>query len=128
MMTLFWFLAVTAACIGIARYNEDDSLFWKLWLSFNGAFAAGLVVKNTIENDKEQDKVVMIQSMPTQVLSDVPTLNSLVTNMSLSAPKREKSPKPVSKVMCSMNNNNVLSEVHSSARGQPHYYMYFSDS
>lgn len=129
MMTLFFILAGLTLSILVARYNEDDSLFWKLATSLIGAYAAGIVVSSTMKNDEQKkEKVVMIDSIPTQVLSGVPTLNSLVTIMSLSAPNREKSPKPVSKDKYCLDCNYLLSEVHSSARGQPQFYMYFSDS
>ena len=42
MMTLFAFLATVAAIIAIARYNESDKLFWKLLVSFIGAYAAAM--------------------------------------------------------------------------------------
>lgn len=129
MMTLFWILAGLAASILFARFNEDDSLFWKLAISFIGAYIAANVATTAINNGKEEQKnVVVIDSMPTQVLSDIPTLNSLVTTMFTSAPVVEKSTKPAGKVSCFTYDNNLLSKVHSSARGQPQWYMYFSDS
>ena len=39
MMTLFALLATVAAITAIARYNESDKLFWKLLVSFVGAYA-----------------------------------------------------------------------------------------
>ena len=62
MATLFWFLAGTALCIAFARYNEDDNLFWKLFISFVGAFTAATVVKTSMENEN-QEKVIML-SLP----------------------------------------------------------------
>ena len=69
MMTLFWFLAGLATCIGIARYNEDDNLFWKLFISFVGAFTAATVVKTQLENEN-QEKVVKVEkaTVPTFLL------------------------------------------------------------
>lgn len=127
MMTLFLFLAGLATCIGVARYNRDDSLFWKLFISFTGAFVAGSIVSNTMSSEEKQDKVVMIDSMPTQVLESTPCVFATVTDVALSATLREKSPKPVSKDNYCNLNNNVLSEVHTSARGQPTWCMYFDD-
>lgn len=127
MMTLFLFLAGLATCIGVARYNRDDSLFWKLFISFTGAFVAGSIVSNTMSSEEKQDKVVMIDSMPTQVLESTPCVFATVTDVALSAILREKSPKPVSKDNYCNLNNNVLSEVHTSARGQPTWCMYFDD-
>ena len=127
MMTLFLFLAGLATCIGVARYNRDDSLFWKLFISFTGAFVAGSIVSNTMSSEAKQDKVVMIDSMPTQVLESTPCVFTTVTDVALSATLREKSPKPVSKDNYCNLSNNVLSEVHTSARGQPTWRMYFDD-
>ena len=127
MMTLFALLATVAAITAIARYNESDKLFWKLLVSFVGAYAAATFVYKMTE-DKKQDKVVMIENAPTQVLSDVPTLNGLVTGMLFSASKREKSPKPVSKDSLFSQNSIILSKVHASPRGQPTWRMFFDDS
>ena len=127
MMTLFALLATVAAITAIARYNESDKLFWKLLVSFVGAYAAATFVYKMTE-DKKQDKVVMIENAPTQVLSNVPTLDGLVTGMLFSASKREKSPKPVSKDSLFSQNNIILSKVHASPRGQPTWRMFFDDS
>lgn len=127
-MTLFWFLAGLATCIGVARYNHDDALFWKLFISLIGAFTAGTLVRGSMDSEKKQDKVVMIDSMPTQVLESTPSVFAIVTDAALTATTREKSPKPVSKENYFNLTNNVLSEVHSSARGQPNWRMLFDDS
>ncbi len=129
-MTLFWFLAGLATCIGVARYNEDDSLFWKLFISFVGAFTVATYVSSQMDKE-EQGKVVMIDNMPTQVLESTSCcpLYSTLAGVSLSATKREKSTKPVSKDYVINSEDSVLSKVvHTSARGQPQFYMYFSDS
>ena len=127
-MTLFWFLVGIGACVAFGRYNRDDSLFWKLFGCLVGATCITLAVNNMHKNNsKEQDKVVMIDSVPTQVLESTPCVFTTVTDVALSATEREKSPKPVSKDNIIYQNNNVLSEVHSSARGQPTWQMYFDD-
>ena len=129
MMTLFCLLAGIAAITLIARYNESESLFWKLFICYVGSWAAVNAAVEIINNDKKGDKVVMIEKAPMQVLESVPSLNAILADMSLAATTREKSPKPASKELCSFNHNNViLSEVHRKARGQPQWYMYFSDS
>ena len=127
MMTLFWILAVIAACIGIARYNESDSLFWKLFIAFMGGIAAGVVVKNYIDND-EKSKTVMIDQVPTQALESVPSLMAILADTSLTTPSGEKSPKPAGQELMINQSSLILSEVHSHARGQPQFYTYFSDS
>ena len=129
MMTLFWFLAGLATCIGVARYNEDDALFWKLFISFVGAFTAATVVDLAMDSKQGQDKVVMVDSMPTQVLESTPCMFCTLADVSLSATKRENSPKPVSKDDAINSNDSILSKVvHTSPRGQPQFYTYFSDS
>ena len=129
MMTLFCLLAGIAAITLIARYNESESLFWKLFICYVGSWAAVNAAVEIINNDKKGGKVVMIEKAPMQVLESVPSLNAILADMSLAATTREKSPKPASKELCSFNQNNVISgEVHRKARGQPQWYMYFSDS
>ena len=131
MMTLFWFLAGLGVCIGIARYNEDDSLFWKLFISFIGAFTAATVVKTQLESEN-QEKVVKVEkaTIPTQVLQSTPsTINFYsLADVSQAATKREKSPKPVSKDSLINKNDSSLSKVFGSIRGQPQMFAYFDTS
>lgn len=127
MATLFWFLAGLGICIGISRYNEDDSLFWKLFISFVGAFVAATVVKTTMENENKE-KVIMIDEAPTQVLQSAPCSFYTLAEVSTAATKREKSPKPVSKDSLINNDDSLLSKVHVLARGQPFWIGYFDTS
>lgn len=132
-MTLFWFLAGLAVCIGISRYNEDDALFWKLFISFVGAFTAATVVKTTMENEN-QEKVVVIEDAPmspTQVPQSTPCINLYdytLADVSRAATKREKSPKPVSKDSIVNFNDSSLSKVFGKIRGQPQLFAYFNTS
>ena len=127
MMTLLAFISIIGVITAIARYNESEKLFWSLLVSFVGAYAAVNVAVNML-NDKKEDKVVMIEKAPMQVLESVPLLTGVLADTSLLVTMREKSPKPASKDMLFNLSNNVLSEVHRKARGQPQWYMYFSDS
>lgn len=127
MMTLLAFISIIGVITAIARYNENEKLFWSLLVSFVGAYAAVNVAVNLL-NDKKEDKVVMIEKSPMQVQESMPLLSGVLADISLSATMREKSPKPASKDMLFNLSNNVLSEVHRKARGQPQWYMYFSDS
>ena len=131
MMTLFWFLAGLATCIGIARYNEDDSLFWKLFISFVGAFTAATVVRTQLENEN-QEKVVKVEkaTVPTQVLQNTPSIINFysLADVSQAATKREKSPKPVSKDSLINKNDSSLSKVFGSIRGQPQMFAFFDTS
>ena len=126
-MTLLAFISIIGVITAIARYNESEKLFWSLLVSFVGAYAAVNVAVNLL-NDKKEDKVVMIEKSPMQVLESVPLLTGVLADTSLLVTMREKSPKPASKDMLFNLDNNVLSEVHRKARGQPQWYMYFSDS
>ena len=126
-MTLLAFISIIGVITAIARYNESEKLFWSLLVSFVGAYAAVNVAVNLL-NDKKEDKVVMIEKAPMQVLESVPLLTGVLADTSLLVTMREKSPKPASKDMLFNLSNNVLSEVHRKARGQPQWYMYFSDS
>ena len=127
-MTLFMFLFGTAVCVLMSRFNEDDALFWKLWISFIGAFMAGSVVRLAIEDKPKQDNVVMIEKAPTQVLQSMPCSIYTLADISLAATRREKSPKPVSKDSLISQSTVILSEVLGHARGQPHFCMYYDDS
>ena len=131
MMTLFWFLAGLGVCIGIARYNEDDSLFWKLFISFIGAFTAATVVKTQLESEN-QEKVVKVEkaTVPTQVLQSTPSIINFysLADVSQAATKREKSPKPVSKDSLINDNDSSLSKVFGSIRGQPQMFAFFDTS
>lgn len=118
MMTFIAFLAGLGVITAIARYNENDNLFWKLAIAFIGSFLAAEVVTHVIDS-KEQNKSIVISSVPTQVQKSIPCNLYALAEMSLSATRREKSPKPVSKDSITNINDSILSKVLVSARGQP---------
>ena len=127
MMTLLLLLSGIAVITLVSRYNEDDKLFWKLLVSFVGSYAA-VTVASQLLSDKEQNEVVMVEKAPMHALESMPILcEGVVTDNSL-ATLGEKSPKPAGKDILLSKNNNILSEVHRKARGQPQWEMYFSDS
>lgn len=118
MMTFLAFLATTAVILAIARYNENDSLFWKLFISLTGAYAATAFVASYIDDDEEQNKVVMVTEAPTQVQKS--TIAPFgVAMQALTATRWEKSQKPVSKDTFMTKNDSILSEVLVSIRGRP---------
>lgn len=127
MATLLWIISIIAFITLVARYNEDDKLFWKLFIAFIGAYAAGSAVKATLENN-DKEKVVMIEKAPTQVLQSTPCNAYSLADVSLAATKREKSPKPVSKDSLIDQNDSLLSKVTKHARGQPFILDYFDTS
>ena len=128
MMTLFAIGAVIAAIFAIARYNEDEKLFWKLLVSFVGGAMAVTVAHTVLTSDKKQDKVAMIEKSPMQVAESMPSLNAILADISFVPTMREKSPKPAGKGSAFIHDNSILSEVHRKARGQPQWEMYFNDS
>ena len=127
-MTLFAIGAVIAAIFGIARYNEDEKLFWKLLVSFVGGAMAVTVAHTVLSSDKKQNNVVMVEKSPMQVAESMPLLSAVLADISFVPPMREKSPKPAGKELAFNQDNVILSEVHRKARGQPQWEMYFSDS
>lgn len=136
MMTLIAFLVMAGVITLVARYNEDDSLFWKLIVSLVGAYGAATVISNVMNSD-EKDKVVMINDNPTQVHKSENCAPFVMCSTSLVATRREKSQKPVSKDTVIKSNDSILSEVFVSARGQPqissvrrilHELVYFDTS
>ena len=127
-MTLFGFILGIIVIIAVSRYCESDNLFWKLLISLMGAFTAVSVV-DEITSHKKQDKVVVIEKAPTQVLESVSyTPAYTVTDMSIAATKLEKSTKPVGKDSLIDRNDSILSEVFGGIRGQPQMCKYFDDS
>jgi hypothetical protein len=127
MAALLMFILGLITIIGVARYNEDDNLFWKLFIAFIGSFTAATVVRTAMENDNKE-KVVKIEKAPTQVLQSAPYNICTLADVSLAVIKREKSPKPVSKDSLINTDDSLLSEVHATMRGQPNFCMYYDDS
>lgn len=119
MMTLFMFLAGLAVIIGISRYNEDDNLFWKLFIAFIGSFTAACVVGEMMDNKQEQNNVTIVEKAPTQVLASMPCNLCILADISSPATQREKSPKPVGKDKLFNNSSIILSKVRELNRGQP---------
>ena len=126
-MTLFWFLLGTGLCIAISRYNEDDALFWKLFIAFVGSFAAATAYRATI-SEESKEKVVVVSEAPTQVLQSMPCNVYTLADISFAATKREKSPKPVSQDSLINKDDSLLSKVHVLARGQPGLFNFFNTS
>jgi hypothetical protein len=130
MMTLsaLAILAVIGAIVGIARYNEDEALGWKLLVSFVGGALAVTVACKMLSSDKKQNNVVMVEKSPMQVAESMPLLSAVLADISFVPTLWEKSPKPAGKELAFNQNNVILSEVHRKARGQPQWEMFFSDS
>lgn len=118
MMTFIALIAGLLGIIGVARYNNSDKLFWVLATAWIGTFMAAKVATTVIDSMK-QNEVVVTSAIPTQVHESVSCIPYTLAEISLAATRREKSQKPVSKVFVTGVNDNILSEVLVSARGQP---------
>lgn len=119
-MILFWFIIGMLAIIAIARYNEDDRLFWKLTLSFVFAFTATTVAIKVL-GDKQDESALTEQVCPTQVLT-ITTDNSLLAVVDSEATISEvTAPVPVSKdnTLAVSENSSSLNEVYGWSRDQP---------
>ena len=119
-MILFWFLIGIALILAISRYNEDDKLFWMLFISFIGAFASTVAVYKYISN-KKQDKVEYVTSVPTQVLYAGPHIYCVLADPGVSV-TREAISKPVSKEILNNNTDPFLSKIVGGIRDQPFDY------
>lgn len=68
-MVLFWFIIGVIFIALIARYNESNALFWKLFLAFLLGFAS---CKMYIHLKNEQNKENLTQVCPTQESTELP--------------------------------------------------------
>ena len=117
-MTFIALLAGLGVITCVARYNNSDSLFWKLAIAWIGTFMAAKVATTVIDSVK-QNEVVVTSAVPTQVHESISCIPYTLAEISLAATRREKSQKPVSKESTAGINDSILSEVLVSARGQP---------
>ena len=74
-MTLALFIFAVLLALGIARYNESNTLFWTLLTCFILGIACTKVVYDTF-SEKEQSEQSLNQAYPTQGL--LPTANAFV--------------------------------------------------
>lgn len=117
-MTLFWFIFGIALIFFIARFNESNALFWKLFLSFVlGIAVASLFIKC---NNDERNEDHLTQVVPMQLLATAsdPTVCLLadvewLMPVSESSNAVSKANKPV------LDYHFVSSEVLGNARDQP---------
>jgi len=117
-MTFILFVIGLAAITLIARYNESNTLFWKLFLSFLlGIAATGTYVALT--SDK-QDKEILTQVCPTQ--DQCVTLDTCMCLLANIDTESEDSCQPLaSKVYAPAIRENLiaLSKVFGRTRDQP---------
>lgn len=122
MEVLFWFVLGTLLILGISRYNEDDKLFWKLFISFVGTFAAATVVIKYMQST-DKNKVEYLSTDPIQVPDSNSHICCVLAELSDLATPEENSSEPVSKDYCVAINNPILSKIVGGARDQPFNYF-----
>lgn len=130
-MILLLFIVAIIAIVLIARYNEDDRLFWKLLISFCVAFATTSVIYNIID-DGDRNKVSCIKTDPMQLsnctsgqqvlLGDVSTLINVDTEtMSVAAGKDN--------LFLTNIAEQIPNEIYANVRDQPPMFInYFIDT
>lgn len=123
-MILFWFALGIVAITLIARYNESNALFWKLFLAFVLGFAvAKMVLPNHYSYESERNKDTLTQVCPIQALmaSSGTTIN-LLAGVLPEISGSIKSLDPVGKVNTPVfiESGLVSSKVFEGIRGQPH--------
>ena len=117
-MILFMFLLGLLIILGIARYNESEKLFWTLFVSYIGSFAATVAVSEYISN-KKQNKVEVVSPAPTQAPLSGSRRCFVLADLIEVVTDEEKSSDPVSKDLAETKHNLVLSKVYVNVRGQP---------
>lgn len=117
-MTLLTFIIGLLIILGIARYNESDKLFWMLFVSYVGGFAATTAVCEYISS-KNKDKVEVVSPTPTQVLYGGSHRFCVLADPTNTVTNEEKSSDPVSKDSVKTKQDFVLSKVCAPARDQP---------
>lgn len=133
-MTLLWILLGITVIILVARYNEDDALFWKLSASLVGAFIAAYITLNILNSEEKQSDQDLTQVYPTQVLSHtacaMPSLG-MFDVLSLTPVGSGSNQKLVSQEINTPAIGTVTlfnSEVRAEARDQPLMFTYFDTS
>ena len=66
-MVLLFFLIAVFAILCIARYNEDDRLFWKLFVSFTAAFMITTITARIISSNDQTKDDATTKVYPTQL-------------------------------------------------------------
>ena len=126
MTTILWFLVGIMAIIGIARYYEDEKLFWKLFISFAGAYGVATIAINSME--QKEDKITVVSQNPMQVpIGDSYCLCTLA-ELSNTATNGMKVPAPAGKEIFDTVGNPISSKVGQNTRDRPNNPFYFDTS
>lgn len=126
--TISFFLVGLLIITLVARYNENEKLFWQLLISFIGTYGAATIAINALSSEKKQSKEVVITSKPMQAptsksynFCSLADLSSLVT-------VEEYPSVPAGKDIASKLNDPSLSGVGRGARDQPMDTIMFDTS
>lgn len=118
-MILLLFIIGVIVITAIARYNEDDRLFWKLFASFTIAFTATSIAVATL-GDKQDKNDLIEQVYPTQAPDTTMGYYSPTAIVCDSATVSEAIPAPASKDYTPAVDETFCScEVYGKTRDQP---------
>lgn len=117
--TILLFLIGILIILGVARYYESDKIFWLLFTSFVGAYAAVTTARYVLSDEKKQSKEVVITSSPMQAPVGISYTMCSLADMSNLVTVKEKSFVPAGKDSTSKLTSPSLNEVGGGARDQP---------
>lgn len=117
-MVLFWFIIGLIAITLIARYNESDKLFWKLFLAFVLGFASA---KMYYHLTNERNENTLTQVSPTQASMELSGIAQFFLAGSTPEITVSESYVPVSQAYTPAGSESslVLSKIAGGARDQP---------
>lgn len=117
-MVLFWFIIGVIAITLIARYNESDKLFWKLFLAFVLGFASA---KMYYHLTSERNENTLTQVSPTQASMELSGIAQFFLAGSTPEITVSESYVPVSQAYAPAGSESslILSKIAGGARDQP---------
>lgn len=120
-MILSLFVLAVIVIVLIARYNEDDRLFWQLLISLCTAFAIATIVRN-IQDDKQSTNSSITQVCPMQVSDQsLSSLEPTTNDLTMIANMHVTDAVPASKdyTLDVVEGYNTLFKIRSKERDQP---------
>lgn len=123
-MILFWFLIGIVIIALIARYNESNSLFWKLLLAFLLGFAAAKMVIQLTSSEKNRNENVTAQVQPIQKSQSTSDCTvCLLADVTAANPETDCQ-NSVGKVFAPVLQDMLISsKIFGGIRDQPHFLM-----
>ena len=117
-MVLFWFIIGVIAITLIARYNESDKLFWKLFLAFVLGFASA---KMYYHLTNERNENTLTQVSPTQASMELSGIAQFFLAGSTPEITVSESYVPVSQAYAPAGSESslILSKIAGGTRDQP---------